>query len=728
MKNLIPLFIFILLIVACVPSPTASGVVSSGATANPILIATAQADQYWRDAEATSQAYSVTVAANYERIQQTAQAAAGTAQAQQTQDALNLALTAGAATSQAQETRAVATQHAITTATAQAYLEGIATETSQAHRIQAAATAVAAATVTAFRATRQAYELEQAQAEAQREQVVTMATTILLLLTAVLFITLLAWFVWKVIPTLINRFSLVRYGQHGNPLLILSRNGHTVLTDPLRLLQAALTVDESGKIEMPELTPNQLQSLVTSGVLQTLIEQTRNAPGHPPQLPIETSRERQAGPFRSLLTNRYLPDPSPPPYPALVASSDSTAATETLPLPGAVAWPSLTSYGGQGLVLGLGSDEVITLDLAQTPHILLSGSSGAGKTRRALRPLVAQALAQGIMVVLLNESGADFSPFYDHPNAAILRGDVDDYVAFIEATLQEMHRRETRLRTARVSEWQRLPEALQDSPPLLIVIDEILSLAMLMTPRQQKEFWSLLAAYASRARKLAMGSIGALTDPTYRILGTGLNWREQCNARITFRVAKAAVSRAVLDAEGAETLTEGQFLAMLGKPNLVQGVAPNPTDADLIAYLAQHPQPVWQQPGWIQEVLPPECQPGHNQATPLFIAPQPRLPDGQPAPPVATGVHELQPRPDESQPVLQPAIVQPTLPLDTSRPPTATEQVYIQSLYAEGLSKNAVCRQVYGFKDGKTYAWITAALEAVANPPNGQHKELSDDE
>ncbi|MCI0396618.1 MAG: hypothetical protein L0322_17000, partial [Chloroflexi bacterium] len=100
-------------------------------------------------------------------------------------------------------------------------------------------------------------------------------------------------------------------------------------------------------------------------------------------------------------------------------------------------------------------------------------------------------------------------------------------------------------------------------------------------------------------RKLAMGSIGALTDPTYRVLGTGLTWREQCNARLTFRVAKASVSRAVLDTGGAEALGEGEFLAMLGTPDIINGVAPNPRDEELTAYLDNHPIPAVERPEWL---------------------------------------------------------------------------------------------------------------------------------
>jgi hypothetical protein len=289
------------------------------------------------------------------------------------------------------------------------------------------------------------------------------------------------------------------------------------------------------------------------------------------------------------------------------------------------------------------------------------------------------------VVVLLNESAADFSPFYDHPNAFIVHGHAVTYMALLQSVLGEMERREGILRQARVSEWERLPDYLRDGPPVLIVVDEVLSLAMLMSSREQRQFWSLLATYASRARKLSMGSIGALTDPTYRILGPGLNWREQCNARITFRVAKANISRAVLDTDGAEGLAEGQFLAMLGM-GLERGIAANPTDRELSAFLAQHPVPPITCQDWL--LVPGQTEPGE----PLEL--------------VQTSSHRLEPALQaEPEPVLAP-----TIPFSHSRPPTEAEQLYMQQLFASGLSKNQVCRQVYGFKNGKTYAWVTAAV------------------
>jgi hypothetical protein len=120
---------------------------------------------------------------------------------------------------------------------------------------------------------------------------------------------------------------------------------------------------------------------------------------------------------------------------------------------------------------------MITLNLARLPHLFVAGMSGAGKTRRLLRPLVAQAIADGYTAVLMNESGSDFSPFYSLPQAAIVRGDVYSYMAVLEAAMGEMTRREKLLRDLHVSEWRRMPDEFYlQHPFVLLAIDELLAL------------------------------------------------------------------------------------------------------------------------------------------------------------------------------------------------------------------------------------------------------------
>ena len=53
---------------------------------------------------------------------------------------------------------------------------------------------------------------------------------------------------------------------------------------------------------------------------------------------------------------------------------------------------------------------------------------------------------------------------------------------------------------------------------------------------------------------------------------------------------------------------------------------------------------------------------------------------------------------------------EPDLPLPTNRPPTPIEQALIRRLAAQGLSRNRICRRVYGFKNTKILGWINDAL------------------
>ena len=269
--------LLILLLASCAsPQRTAVEYVAGNATANANFIATAQVDQYQRDAQATLTARDATQQAIAIEIRSTSEVATATASAQQTQDALTFAMTVDAVTRESQ---------ARETSTAQA-------------AIVATVTAQAVATEQTIFATRQAFELAQEQAKARRENIITIATSVLLILAGVVAFALVVLFFFKAIPILVGRLGLVHYGQHKNPLLLTTKGNQTVLADPMRMLQSAITIDEKGSVSMPKLTPDELQLIVTGGALRTLVEQARNAPGHPPMLPSQIDVYKRQPPHR----------------------------------------------------------------------------------------------------------------------------------------------------------------------------------------------------------------------------------------------------------------------------------------------------------------------------------------------------------------------------------------------------------------------------------------------
>lgn len=403
----LPLILFLL--VGCAQS--AGQHVAGNATAQPALIATAQADEYVRDAHATLQARDQEAQALAWRLQATA--AAATTAAQHIQ-AVATATAAQAMTASAlawSMTTDAATAQAVATATQQARLDVAAT--SQAH---AEATAVAAT------ATIQAYAMQQAEAEAARERAWSAAVTILLIIAAALLLAAVLYVAWRLLPTINNRASVIRYGQHGNPLIVSNHNGRTVITEPLRMLQASLQIDQDGQPVMPQLSPEDVQAFVAGGVLRVLMEQAAHAPGHAPQLPAETINERgrRVGPVEtsSTTTTRYAP-PVVTRLPTETAGLPSTPAA-ALPFYGGSA-PLLAAAPQQPLalidaalrqnniLLGIEEGQAITAPVRDLCHVGIAGATGGGKST-ILRLLLAQLLASGASVVLADPHYADVDP------------------------------------------------------------------------------------------------------------------------------------------------------------------------------------------------------------------------------------------------------------------------------------------------------------------------------
>jgi hypothetical protein len=501
------------------------------------------------------------------------------------------------------------------------------------------------------------------------------------------------------------RQRVIARGPYGRPLVLLDGpGGQRTILDPSRLFGPVITIDgETATI--PQLTSPELQNQTTARSQAVELRQAAHPP-YPMILPPPTRQgDRESG--------RQGDAASPP---LLVSPS--------FPLPKGIPWSCLQNWQGPGMALGANAhDELIILNPARTPHLFVAGMSGSGKTRRLLRPLIAQALRDGYYVVLMNESGSDFSPFYQHPNACIARGSVQDYMTILDAALGEMARREEILRAAQTSEWRRLPDSyLTRNPLMLLAIDKLLALAATLSAAEQRAFWGRLAAFASRARKVGMGSIGLATDPTYRALGQGgLNYRSQCG-RVVFRMMQAAGSRAILDEGGAEALAEGQFLALLDQPGLLRGAAANPGDRDLTTYLESQQMAPIGDPGWLLKALPDNGS--SHVVSPPIIRPELRTSSttshNRPQPdtttynwlqPVATGHNQRQPGTLAAQPVVQPTVATPALPLDATRPPNSDEQALIRRMHADGLSKNQICRKIYGFKDGRTFSYVSSVID-----------------
>jgi hypothetical protein len=670
--------VFIFVGTGCVgvPPPTTALLVAYQVEQNPALLATFQSDQYLRDAQATGTARAVQMAMDLQNVQATA--------AQATRNALNQQNTAAAQATQIEydrQTQATATAvaFAIATSTSQAIAtntavaNALATETAQ---VNATGTAIAyaqateAAGIASIKAT-QGRMVEATttaialQAEIARVDNARLATTIgwAVTLGALMGgLILLLWLGYVGIQVWRKKMSVVTHGPYGQPLLILDGpHGQKVILDPARMFGPATVIDRDGTVLAPELARTWLQERATQRAQWVALQQAQHAPTT--LTPMERRTWRRVGPIE-WETENIASAPAFRPASTHHAEPNFTLQRAAETMLTDAPWQVLDDWRGGGLPLGLGPGGLLLADPETAPHLLLAGTSGSGKTRYGLRPLITAALADNWQVLIFDRSGLDFLPFRQHPNATLhILHDPTDAVSYLAAIYDEMERRFTLLRDAGINTWSRFPSPVGALPTgegqgggipprLLCIFDEFSNLADALPDRDREELWRWARMIAAEGRKAGVHLALALQDPTHKSLD--LRIRRNCTP-LAFRVKDGEASRVILGAGGAEALAPRQFLTVLsasgGAVNVTRAVAFAPDDEQIAAFLARRAAAPHPPPEWLQ--LP--------------------------------------------------------APAEDDKPTIIVEQ--IRQLRAQGHSLNRIQQQVFGYTGGKAYSVVRAALK-----------------
>ncbi len=269
-------------------------------------------------------------------------------------------------------------------------------------------------------------------------------------------------------------------------------------------------------------------------------------------------------------------------------------------------WRTLDSLYQPGkVILGVNPEGPVVIDPEENPHLLYAGTTSSGKTRGGLRPLAAQALANGWQVVLIGRQRPDFRAFDGLPNARLVFIDqAEQATGYLEAVFAEIQRRNRLLYNANVSTWSRLSGC---GPRVLVVIDEFSNLADEMPAESgRRGLWRALRMATAEGRKCGVHMAVALQDPTWQSMD--LPTRRNMTP-VIFRVHDQAASRVVLNENGAERLPKQHFLTRLQQ--VVHGKAFAPSDAELQEFVSRRPVMALPAPEWV--ALPgPQPAPGEE--------------------------------------------------------------------------------------------------------------------
>jgi DNA segregation ATPase FtsK/SpoIIIE-like protein len=216
---------------------------------------------------------------------------------------------------------------------------------------------------------------------------------------------------------------------------------------------------------------------------------------------------------------------------------------------------------GFQIPIAIGKDTTgnnVIIDLVKTPHLLVAGSTGAGKSVSLNTILVSLLCAnspQRLRLILIDPKRLEFSRYANigHLLFPIITN-AKKSLLILRWVIKEMERRYELMAAVGVrsmadyNEFVKVKSELECLPYIVIVIDEMADLMMTAS----KDVEDLIIRIAQMARAAGIHMIIATQRPSVDVV-TGLI-KVNFPSRISFRVASKADSRTILDCNGAETL------------------------------------------------------------------------------------------------------------------------------------------------------------------------------
>jgi DNA segregation ATPase FtsK/SpoIIIE, S-DNA-T family len=215
-------------------------------------------------------------------------------------------------------------------------------------------------------------------------------------------------------------------------------------------------------------------------------------------------------------------------------------------------WSPLTVWLGKDI-----SGKAIPADLAKMPHLLVAGTTGAGKSacvNAMLSSVLLRATPHEVRVVLVDPKQVELNHYESIPHllTPVITSPRKAANA-LQNLVVEMERRYSMMSLART---RSLPElnrhrAQRSEPPLpyiLCVIDELADL-MMVAPADVEDS---IIRLAQKARAVGMHLVLATQSPRVDVI-TGMI-KANVPSRIAFAVSSQTDSRVILDQNGAEAL------------------------------------------------------------------------------------------------------------------------------------------------------------------------------
>ncbi|CAL28252.1 DNA translocase FtsK [Staphylococcus carnosus] len=243
------------------------------------------------------------------------------------------------------------------------------------------------------------------------------------------------------------------------------------------------------------------------------------------------------------------------------------------------------------------NNEPLLMDIAKTPHALIAGATGSGKSvaiNSMLLSLLYKNHPEELKLLLIDPKMVELAPYNGLPHlVSPVITDVKAATQSLKWAVDEMEKRYklfAQYHVRNITAFNKKASYEQRLPKIVIVIDELADL-MMMAPQEVEQS---IARIAQKARACGIHMLVATQRPSVNVI-TGLI-KANIPTRIAFMVSSSVDSRTILDSGGAERLLGYGDMLYLGngmnKPIRVQGSFVSDDEIDAVVdFIKEQRQP-----------------------------------------------------------------------------------------------------------------------------------------